>query len=180
MCDNLVKIYRVDDLEAIALQGLDLTVDRGEFVAIVGASGSGKSTLLSILGGLDVPSAGTARVGGLDLLQMSGRARTRYRRDVVGFVSQQTSRNLIPYLSAVENVEVPLRLAGRSRRVRRRMAAELLDQVGLSGRLDHRPTRAVGRRATTGGHRRGRRQPAPGRPRRRADRRARQQHRETR
>ena len=144
VCDNLVKIYRVDDLEAIALQGLDLTVDRGEFVAIVGASGSGKSTLLSILGGLDVPSAGTARVGGLDLLQMSGRDRTRYRRDVVGFVSQQTSHNLIPYLSATENVEVPLRLAGRSRRARRLMATELLEQVGLSDRLDHRPRELSG------------------------------------
>ncbi len=144
VCENLVKIYKVADLEAIALQGLDLVVEPAEFVAIVGASGSGKSTLLSILGGLDVPSAGAARVGGFDLLQMRPPERTRYRRDVVGFVTQQTSRNLIPYLTATENVEVPLRLAGRSGRERRRLAHSLLDQVGLGDRLDHRPRELSG------------------------------------
>lgn len=144
VCDNLVKIYQVDDLEAIALQGLDLVVEHGEFVAIVGASGSGKSTLLSILGGLDVPSAGTAHVDGRDLLQMTGAERTRYRRGVVGFVAQQTSRNLIPYLTAVENVEVPLRLAGRSRKSRRVRATLLLEQVGLADRLHHRPREMSG------------------------------------
>lgn len=144
VCDNLVKIYKVDDLEALALQGLDLTVEHGEFVAIVGASGSGKSTLMSILGGLDVPSAGAASVAGFDLLQLSGHERTLYRRDIVGFVAQQTARNLIPYLSAVENVEVPLRLAGRSRTVRRMTATMLLDQVGLGDRLHHRPRELSG------------------------------------
>lgn len=144
VCDNLVKIYKAEGLEAIALQGLDLTVEQGEFVAIVGASGSGKSTLMSILGGLDVPSAGAAFVAGFDLLQMSGHERTKYRRDVVGFVAQQTSKNLIPYLNAVENVEVPLRLAGRSRQVRRMTATMLLDQVGLGDRLDHRPRELSG------------------------------------
>ena len=144
VCENLVKIFQVDDLEAIALQGLDLVVEYGEFIAIVGASGSGKSTLLSILGGLDVPSAGTAHVDGRDLLQMTGAERTRYRRSVVGFVAQQTSRNLIPYLTAVENVEVPLRLAGRSRRSRRVTATMLLEQVGLADRLHHHPREMSG------------------------------------
>jgi ABC-type lipoprotein export system ATPase subunit len=144
VCENLVKIYKVDDLEAIALQGLDLVVAPGEFVAIVGASGSGKSTLLSILGGLDIPSAGAASVGGFDLLQMTAAERTKYRRDVVGFVTQQTSKNLIPYLTAIENVEVPLRLAGHPARFRKMMARNLLEQVGLADRLDHRPRELSG------------------------------------
>ena len=113
MCDNLVKIYKVADLEVVALQGLDLLVERGEFIAIVGASGSGKSTLLNILGGLDVPSAGRAVVAGHDLGEMGRRERTRYRRQVIGFVWQQTARNLLPYLTARENVELPMLLDGR-------------------------------------------------------------------
>jgi ABC-type lipoprotein export system ATPase subunit len=141
-CDNLVRIFKVADLEVVALQGLDLLVEQQEMVAIVGASGSGKSTLLSILGGLDVPSAGRAVVGGHDLGQMGRRERTRYRRRVVGFVWQQTARNLLPYLSAIENVEMPMLLDGR-RRTRDR-ARELLGMVGLAGRADHRPERLSG------------------------------------
>src|ERR671934_280809 len=98
ICDNLIKIYKVDDLEVVALQGLDLEVARGEMIAIVGASGSGKSTLLNILGGLDTPSAGRAIVAGHDLGQIGRRERTRYRRRVVGTIWQQTARNLLPYL----------------------------------------------------------------------------------
>src|SRR5215470_3237706 len=90
VCDNLVRIYKSEGIEVVALQGLDLLVDQGEFVALVGASGSGKSTLLNILSGLDVPTAGTARVAGSDLLTMTSRERVRYRREVVGFVWQQT------------------------------------------------------------------------------------------
>ncbi len=143
-CDNLVKIYKVADLEVVALQGLDLLVERGEMVAIVGASGSGKSTLLSILGGLDVPSAGRAVVGGHDLGAIGRRERTRYRRRVIGFVWQQTARNLLPYLSAAENVELPMILDGRAARARRERSAELLDLVGLHDRADHRPERLSG------------------------------------
>ncbi len=143
-CDNLVKIYQRADLEVIALQGLDLVVQRGEFTAIVGASGSGKSTLLGVLGGLVLPTAGAATVAGHDLLQMSVRERTRYRRREVGFVWQQTARNLVPYLSAQENVELPLRLDGRSRSVRRAVAMDLLDRVGLADRARHRPTELSG------------------------------------
>jgi ABC-type lipoprotein export system ATPase subunit len=111
-------------------------------IAIVGASGSGKSTLLSILGGLDVPSAGRALVAGHDLTQMGRRERTHYRRRVVGFVWQQTARNLLPYLSAIENVELPMLLDGRQGA--RTRAAELLATVGLAERAGHRPERLSG------------------------------------
>ena len=142
VCDNLVRIFKVADLEVVALQGLDLLVQPREVIAIVGASGSGKSTLLGILGGLDVPSAGRAVVAGHDLTQMGRGERTRYRREVVGFIWQQTARNLLPYLSAFENVELPMTLSGRADRHAR--ARQLLGLVGLGERLDHRPDRLSG------------------------------------
>ncbi len=142
VCDNLVRIYKVADLEVVALQGLDLLVGEGEMIAIVGASGSGKSTLLNILGGLDVPSAGRVIVADHDLSQLGRRGQARYRRRVVGVIWQQTSRNLLPYLSAVENVELPMILDRRPDR--RRRALELLDLVGLADRSDHRPARLAG------------------------------------
>jgi ABC-type lipoprotein export system ATPase subunit len=141
-CDGLVRIYKLADLEVVALQGLDLLVDGGEMIAIVGASGSGKSTLLGILGGMDVPSAGRAVVAGYDLGRMGSTERTRFRRRVVGFVWQQTARNLVPYLSAAENVELPMVLDGR--KGRRARALELLDIVGLADRAPHRPDRLSG------------------------------------
>ena len=141
-CDGLVRIFKVADLEVVALQGLDLLVDKGEMIAIVGASGSGKSTLLNILGGLDVASAGRAVVAGHDLTRMGRRERTAYRRNVVGMIWQQTARNLLPYLSAVENVELPMILDGR--RGRRARARDLLRLVGLAERADHRPDRLSG------------------------------------
>jgi ABC-type lipoprotein export system ATPase subunit len=139
VCDNLVKIYKVADLEVVALQGLDLLVDSGEFIALIGASGSGKSTLLNILGGLDVPSAGRAVVAGHQLADMGSREQTRYLRHVIGFVWQQTSRNLLPYLTALENVALPMVLDGMAVREREARARELLEQVGLADRADHRP-----------------------------------------
>lgn len=141
-CDNLVRIYKVADLEVVALQGLDLLVERGEIVAIVGASGSGKSTLLNILGGLDTPSAGRAIVDGHELGAMGRRERTRYRRRVVGVVWQQTARNLLPYLTARENVELPMILDAAKDRPAR--ATELLGMVGLADRSGHRPERLSG------------------------------------
>jgi len=137
LCDNLVKIYKVQDLEVVALQGLDLMVDRGEFMAIIGPSGSGKSSLMNILGGLDRPSAGKAIVDGQDLLKLSSFALTRYRRQKVGFVWQQPSRNLIPYLSVEENVELPMIVAGMPFTERKAWARELLDAVGLWERRHH-------------------------------------------
>ena len=104
ICQNLVKIYKVAELEVVALQGLDIEIQKGELLAIVGSSGSGKSTLMNILGGLDRPTAGKVSVGGVDLLKLSETDLTRYRRTAVGFVWQHTARNLIPYLSAQQNV----------------------------------------------------------------------------
>jgi ABC-type lipoprotein export system ATPase subunit len=142
VCDGLVKIYKTSDLEVVALQGLDLLVERGEMMAIIGASGSGKSTLLAILAGVDVPTAGRAEVAGRDLGSMADRDRAVYRRHVVGFVWQQTSRNLLPYLTAAENVELPMVLDNRPGR--RQRALDLLEMVGLADRAGHRPAAMSG------------------------------------
>jgi ABC-type lipoprotein export system ATPase subunit len=144
VCDNLVKIYKVADIEVVALQGLDLVVERGEFIALVGASGSGKSTLLNVLGGLDVPSAGRAVVAGFQLAELGPREQTRYLREVIGFIWQQTARNLLPYLTAAENVALPMVFDGVPDDVRRTRALELLRMVGLADRADHRPDRLSG------------------------------------
>lgn len=136
-CENLVKIYSVAGVELMALQGLDLVVQAGEILGLMGASGSGKSTLLNVLGGLDRPSAGKVTVGGRELLKLTDAELDEYRRTQVGFVWQQTTRNLLPYLTALENVELPLRLANHSPLERRERALELLDVLGLSGRLHH-------------------------------------------
>ena len=143
-CEGLVRIFKSADIEVVALQGLDLHVEPGEMITVVGASGSGKSTLLNVLGGLDEPTAGTAMVAGHDLMQMGGKERNEYRRTVVGFVWQQTARNLQPYLSARRNVEFPLAIAGDSRRTRRIKAEQLLELVGLIDRADHRPSELSG------------------------------------
>ena len=138
ICQNLVRIYKVADLEVVALQGLDLLVKRGEMLGIVGNSGSGKSTLMNILGGLDRPSAGKVSVDGVDLLTLSDAQMTVYQRDKVGFVWQQTARNLIPYLSAEENIELPMTMAGISNpKTRRAWSSELLNAVGLYQRRTH-------------------------------------------
>ena len=137
LCDNLVKIYKRANLEVLALQGLDLSVERGELLGIVGASGSGKSTLLNILGGLERPSAGRIWVDGEDLLKMPDAALNRYRSTKVGFIWQQSARNLVTYLTALQNVELPIILAGRTGRGRRKRAEALLDRVGLLDRRDH-------------------------------------------
>lgn len=135
-CENLVKIYKTDEIEVVALQGLDLEVKKGELMAIVGNSGSGKSTLLNMLGGLDKPSAGTLLVDGRNLLKYTEKDYIEYKRDVVGFVWQNNARNLIPYLTAVQNVEMPMLL--HSEKKRRQKALELLDMVGLSHRKNSR------------------------------------------
>ncbi len=144
VCDNLVRIYKTEGVEVVALQGLDLLVEKGELVAIVGASGSGKSTLLNVLSGLDVPTAGLAKVGGMDLLAMTAKDRLRYRREVVGFIWQQTARNLLPYLTARENVELPMALAGRAAPERRGRAAELLELLGVGYCAGRRPAEMSG------------------------------------
>lgn len=138
-CENLVKIYQLmDDIEVQALQGLDLTVEQGEMVGVIGASGSGKSTLLNVLGGLIRPTGGQVVVNGRPLFKLTSSQLDRYRREEVGFVWQQGARNLIPYLSAIENVEFPMLLAGQSGRKARQQAERLMDMVGLATRQNHR------------------------------------------
>jgi ABC-type lipoprotein export system ATPase subunit len=144
VCDNLVRIYRTEGVEVLALQGLDLTVDRGELLALVGASGSGKSTLLNILAGLDAPTAGYARVAEHDLLGMDSRSRVRYSRETIGFVWQQTGRNLLPYLTAAENVALPMLISQRSRRIRANRTRELLELLDVGHCRDRRPAEMSG------------------------------------
>ena len=143
-CEDLFKIYKIADLEVVALRGLDFSVQKGEVVAIVGASGSGKSTLLNILAGYDTPSAGKISVGGKDLLGMSSKEVELYRREDVGFIWQQTSRNLFPYLTTLENVTLPMMLTSVSSKERKRRAEELLELVGLGHRLNHTPEKLSG------------------------------------
>jgi putative ABC transport system ATP-binding protein len=130
-CDRLVRIFKISGIEVQALQGLDLVVRKGELTALVGASGSGKSTLLNILAGLDQPTGGKATVAGHDLLTMTSKERLEYWRSTVGFMWQQTSRNLLPHLTAAENVALPMQLAGVGRRERKRLARDTLEMLGV-------------------------------------------------
>ena len=142
--EELFKIYKTDELEVVALRGLDLQVAKGEMMAIVGASGSGKSTFLNILAGLDTPSAGQITVGNRDLLRMKDEDLVDYRRREVGFIWQQTGRNLIPYLTALQNIEAPMILEGVKRRIAKARAQELLTAVGLSDKARRRPNELSG------------------------------------
>jgi ABC-type lipoprotein export system ATPase subunit len=144
VCDNLVKIYKVDDIEVVALQGLDLEITPGEMVALVGASGSGKSTLLNVMGGLDEPSAGRCYVAGNDLTRMDEARRTTYRCFDVGHIWQQSGRNLLPELSLRENVELPQVMGGRAAGARRRRAGELLELVGMTHHARKKPNQLSG------------------------------------
>ncbi len=139
---DVTKVYRAGDLEVHALRGVDLQVDEGEFVAIMGPSGSGKSTLMHILGCLDIPSDGTYELGGLDVSQMTERNLAQVRNARIGFVFQQF--NLLPSMTALRNVELPLVYGGVPRQERRDRAAEALSRVGLGDRLDHRPNQLSG------------------------------------
>ena len=136
-CEQLVKVYKVADLEQVALQGLNLQIQQGELIGIVGSSGSGKSTLMNVLGGLDRPTAGKVIVDGHNLLRLPDRELNKYRRDKVGFVWQQSARNLVPYLNAIQNVMLPMTLAGANGRNNRKYASELLEIVGLAERQNH-------------------------------------------
>jgi len=134
--DNLVKIYKTKDIEVLALQGLDLTVEKGELVAIIGNSGSGKSTFLNMIGGLDKPSAGKLFVAGKNLFTLNEKELVEYKRDTVGFVWQNNARNLLPYLTALENIMTPMHLTNRKNK--REWALELLELVGMSHRKNNR------------------------------------------
>lgn len=139
VCDNLVRIYQTEGVEVQALQGLDLLVHEREMVALVGASGSGKSTLLQVLAGVDAPTAGRARVAGHDLVDMRRSDRMRYRRHVVGFVRQQSARNLVPYLTAQQVVDLPMTIAGVARKERRTRVDRLLETLGVADCAHRRP-----------------------------------------
>lgn len=134
--DNLVKIYKTKDIEVLALQGLDLTVEKGELVAIIGNSGSGKSTFLNMIGGLDKPSAGKLFVAGKNLFTLNEKELVEYKRDTVGFVWQNNARNLLPYLTALENIMTPMHLTNRKNK--KEWALELLELVGMSHRKNNR------------------------------------------
>lgn len=135
-CENLVKIYKTKDIEVLALQGLELTVAEGELMAIIGNSGSGKSTFLNMIGGLDRPSAGRLFVDGKDLFKLNEKELVDYKRNTVGFVWQNNGRNLLPYLTALENVQMPMLFSDTKKKKER--ALELLDLVGMSHRKNNR------------------------------------------
>lgn len=134
--DGLVKIYKSKETEVLALQGLDLTVEEGELTAIIGNSGSGKSTFLNMIGGLDRPSAGSLWVAGKNLFTMSEKELVKYKRDTVGFVWQNNGRNMLPFLTALENVMMPMNLSGESQK--KQKAMELLELVGMSHKKNNR------------------------------------------
>jgi len=137
-CRDLFKIFKKADLEVVALRGVDMEVEPGEMIAIVGASGSGKSTLLNILSGLDRPSAGQVRVGQRDLLNISDGDLVLYRRLEVGFVWQATARNLVPYLSARDNIELPQAIAGKDMESRRARSLALLSILDMEDKADRK------------------------------------------
>ena len=133
-CENVIKIHKAGALEAVALQGIDLEVQAGQFVVIVGRSGSGKSTLLQVLGGMDRPSAGKVQVADLDLTSPLGTDIRHHFRRNVGFLWQDFTRNLVPYLNSIQNVELPMLLAGVPRKRRRKRAEALLEVTDLRNR----------------------------------------------
>ena len=143
-CEGLFKIYKTSDIEVVALRGLELSIDSGEVISIVGASGSGKSTLLNILAGYDSPSAGSVKVGNYNLLQMNEDQSVRYRREEIGFIWQDTSQNLFPYLSSIENIELPMLVSKISKKKRLSRAEYLLELVNLSDRRDFKPFQLSG------------------------------------
>ena len=139
---GLTKVYKMGASEVHALRGVDLTVEPGEFLSVMGRSGSGKSTLLNLIGCLDRPTSGVVILDGLEVTELPSRRLPAIRRQKIGFVFQQF--NLLPTLTALENVMLPLRYAGVGGGERKRRAREMLEQVGLGDRLSHRPTELSG------------------------------------
>lgn len=135
-CENLIKIYKNKDIEVMALQGLDFCVEKGELMAIIGNSGSGKTTLLNMIGGFDKATMGKIFIDGKDLFKMNDHQLMKYKRNTIGIVWQNNARNLIPYLTALENVEFPMIIANKDKR--REHAKLLLEAVGLGKRMNNR------------------------------------------
>ncbi len=143
-CDGLVKIYKTDEVEVMALQGLELTIKRGELMAVIGKSGSGKSTLLNMIGGLERPTAGKLYADGKDLFAMSDKELVEYRKKTVGFVWQKSSRNLLPYMTALENVQVPMFFDKENKEDKAKRAYDLLCMVGLEEKVNSYPGQLSG------------------------------------
>ena len=143
-CDSLVKLYKTDEVEVFALQGLDLTIEKGELMAVIGKSGSGKSTLLNIIGALEHPSAGRILINGQDISKMSEKEMVELRRHTIGFVWQKSAQNLFPYMTARENIEAQLYFEKCSAKSRREKADKLLEEVGLLEKADRYPRELSG------------------------------------
>lgn len=143
-CDGLIKMYLSDGLKVMALQGLDLEVKRGELLAIIGKSGSGKSTLLNMIGGLETPTAGRFLFDGKDLSLLEEKEMVHYRKRTVGFVWQKSGRNLLPYMTVLENVEVPMYFGKGSQKKKRERAKMLLEEVGMLAHADKFPSQLSG------------------------------------
>lgn len=144
VCDGLVKIYKTEDIEVLALQGLELEIKKGELVAIIGKSGSGKSTLLNMIGGLEKPTAGRLYVDGNDLFAMSEKNLVLYRKNLVGFVWQNSGQNLLPYFTSLQNVEAPLYFDKMSQKERREKAMGLLKLIGIDHKANAYPSQMSG------------------------------------
>ena len=144
VCDGLVKIFKTEDVEVMALQGLDIEIKRGELMSVIGKSGSGKSTLMNIIGGLEKPSAGKIIINGKNLSEMTEKEMVTYRKKTVGFVWQKSERNLFKYLTALENIEAAMNFSGKSKKEKRSKALELLEMVGMSHKKDSYPTKMSG------------------------------------
>ena len=140
--DNVTKDYTIGEVKTRALDGVSLSIENGEFSALVGPSGSGKTTLLQIVGCLDVPDSGSVMIDGRDVTGLNHNARADLRKEMIGFIFQFFA--LVPVLSAYENVELPLLLNNTGERERKEKVLSLLDDVGLSHRLDHRPDQLSG------------------------------------
>ena len=143
-CDSLVKLFKTDEVEVMALQGLDLEIKKGELMSVIGKSGSGKSTLMNIIGGLEKPSAGKITVGGINLMDMTEKEMVQYRKETVGFVWQKSGRNLLPYLTSIENIEAAMSFSKRSAKEKKEKAGELLEMVGMTHKKDSYPNQMSG------------------------------------
>lgn len=143
-CMDIVKLFKTEDLEVFALQGLDLTIMQGELISIIGKSGSGKSTLLNIIGGLEKPTMGKIVVHGKNLIDFTEKEMNEYRKHTIGFVWQKSSRNLFPYLTSLENIEMAMTYEKMSPKEKRERATFLLESVGMIHKKDVYPTKMSG------------------------------------
>ncbi len=140
--ENVTKIYKIGEVETRALNGVSLSIQEGEFTALVGPSGSGKTTMLQLMGCLDKPNSGVININGRDVTRLNGNKRADLRREMIGFIFQFFA--LVPVLTAYENVELPLLLKGVKTKERKERVRSLLEAVGITGRADHRPDQLSG------------------------------------